>query len=103
LQLITHWHTHTHTQHTHTTHTHNTHTQTHTHLYTHTYSLARARARAHTHTHTHTLGRTPLDDRSARRRDLYLATHNTHKRQTSVPQVGFKPANQESERPQTHF
>jgi hypothetical protein len=25
-----------------------------------------------------TLGRTPLDDRSARRRDLYLTTHNTH-------------------------
>jgi hypothetical protein len=34
-------------------------------------------------THTHTLGRTPLDERSARRRDLYLTTHNTHNRQTS--------------------
>jgi hypothetical protein len=27
-----------------------------------------------------TLGGTPLDERSARRRDLYLTTHNTHKR-----------------------
>ena len=26
-----------------------------------------------------TLGRTPLDERSARRRDSYLTTHNTHK------------------------
>jgi hypothetical protein len=32
-----------------------------------------------------TLGRTPLDEWSARRRDLYLTTHNTHKRQTSMP------------------
>ena len=29
--------------------------------------------------------RTPLDERSARRRDLYLTTHNTHKRQTPMP------------------
>jgi hypothetical protein len=28
-----------------------------------------------------TLGRTPLDEWSARRKDLYLTTHNTHKRQ----------------------
>jgi hypothetical protein len=27
-----------------------------------------------------TLGRTPLDECSARRRDLYLTTHNAHKR-----------------------
>ena len=27
-----------------------------------------------------TVGRTPLDERSARRRDLYLTTHNTHDR-----------------------
>jgi len=32
-----------------------------------------------------TLGRTPLDEWSARRRDLYLTTHNTHNRRTSVP------------------
>jgi hypothetical protein len=32
-----------------------------------------------------TVGRTPLDEWSARRRDLYLTTHNTHNRQTSMP------------------
>ena len=31
------------------------------------------------------LGRTTLDERSARRRSLYLATHKTHKAQTSMP------------------
>jgi hypothetical protein len=31
-----------------------------------------------------TLGRTPLDEWPTRRRD-YLTTHNTHKRQTSMP------------------
>jgi hypothetical protein len=36
-----------------------------------------------------TVGRTPLDERSARRRDLYLTTQNTHNRQTFIPQVGF--------------
>jgi hypothetical protein len=39
-----------------------------------------------------TLGRTPLDGWSARRRNLYLTTHNTHNRQTSMPPVGFEPA-----------
>ena len=38
-----------------------------------------------------TVGRTPLDEWSARRRDLYLTTHNTHNRQTSMPPVGFEP------------
>jgi len=38
-----------------------------------------------------TVGRTPLDDWSARRRDLCLTTHNTHNRQTSMPPVGFEP------------
>jgi hypothetical protein len=39
-------------------------------------------SRLHDHTfyrHT-TLGRTPLDEGPARHRDLYLTTHNTHKR-----------------------
>jgi hypothetical protein len=31
------------------------------------------------------LGRTSLDERSARHRNLYLTTHNTHKRQISMP------------------
>ena len=31
-----------------------------------------------------TVGRTPLDEWSTRRRDLYLTAHNTHNRQTST-------------------
>ena len=38
-----------------------------------------------------TVGRTPLDEGSARRRDLYLTTHDTHHRQISMPPVGFEP------------
>jgi hypothetical protein len=49
-----------------------------------------------------TLGRTPLDEGPARRRDLYLTTHNTHKRQTSMPPAGFQPTILVSERPKTH-
>jgi hypothetical protein len=36
-----------------------------------------------------TVDRTPLDECSARRRNLYLITNNTHNRQTSMPPVGF--------------
>ena len=39
-----------------------------------------------------TLDRTPLDEWSARRNDLYVTTHNTHKRQTSVQPVGLEPS-----------
>jgi len=47
-----------------------------------------------------TLSRTPLDEWSARRRDLYLTTNNTHKRQTSMPTpVGFELTDAASERP----
>jgi hypothetical protein len=38
-----------------------------------------------------TVGRAPLDERSARRTDLYLTTHDTHNRQISMPPVGVKP------------
>ena len=48
------------------------------------------------------LGRTPLDEWSARRRDLYLTTHNTHKRQTSMPPAGFEPTIPAGERPQIY-
>jgi hypothetical protein len=48
-----------------------------------------------------TRGRTPLDKRSARLRDLYLTTHNTHKRQSYMPPVGFKPTIPASEQFQT--
>ena len=47
-----------------------------------------------------TVGRTPLDEWSARRRDLYLATHDTHNRQISLPPVGFEPKISAGERPQ---
>jgi hypothetical protein len=43
-----------------------------------------------------TLGRTPLDEWSAQRRELYLTTPNTHKRHTSL---AFEPANPASQRP----
>ena len=46
-----------------------------------------------------TFGRTPLDEWSARRRDLYLTTHDTHNRQISMPPVRFKPTISAGERP----
>ena len=49
-----------------------------------------------------TVGRTPLDEWSARRRDLYLTTHNYHNRQTSMSPVGFKPMISAGERRQTY-
>jgi len=51
---------------------------------------------------TQTLGRTPLDEGSAYRRKLYLATHNIEKKRTTMPLAGFEPAIPASERPQTH-
>jgi hypothetical protein len=38
-----------------------------------------------------TVGRTPLVEWSARRSDLYLITHNTLNRQTSMSPLGFEP------------
>ena len=55
------------------------------------------------HTQRHiTSGRTPQDEWSARRRDLYLTTHNTHNRQTSMPPVVFEPTISAGGRPQTY-
>ena len=51
----------------------------------------------HIQRHT-TFNRTPLGERSARRRNLYLTTHNTHNRQTSMPKARFKSAIPGSER-----
>jgi len=62
-----------------------------------TYSLLRLITLRHT-----TLGTIPLDKWSARRRDPYLITHNTHQRHISMPTEGFEPAIPASERPQTH-
>ena len=45
-----------------------------------------------------TVGRTPLAERSARRRDLYLTTHDTHNRKISMPPVGFEPTISAGER-----
>ena len=49
-----------------------------------------------------TVGRTPLDEWSVCRRDLYLTTQNTHNRQASMPPVGFEPTISVGERPQTY-
>ena len=46
-----------------------------------------------------TVGRTPLDEWSTRRRDLYLTTHDTLNRQISMPSVGFEPTISAGERP----
>ena len=48
------------------------------------------------HTRHATVGRTPLDEWSIRRRDLYLTTHN---RQTSFPPVGSEPTISAGEQP----
>jgi hypothetical protein len=50
----------------------------------------------------HTLGRTPLDNWSACRRDLYLTTHNGHNREASMSTAAFEPRIPAIERPQTH-
>jgi len=49
-----------------------------------------------------TVGRTPLDEWSARRRDFYLTTHNIHNRQTSILPAGFEPTLSAFKRPQTY-
>ena len=51
---------------------------------------------------THIPCGTPLDKRSARRRDSTCKTHNIHKRQISMPPVGFEPAIPATERSQTY-
>ena len=52
------------------------------------------------HTQRRTIvGKTPLDEWSARSRDLYLTKHDTHNRQISMPPVGFEPTISAGERP----
>ena len=41
-----------------------------------------------------------MEEGSARRRDLDLTTHNTRKRKTSMPSVGFEPPVSANEDPQ---
>jgi hypothetical protein len=55
-----------------------------------------SRGFAITHFRHTTLGRTPLDEGPARHRDLYLKTHNTHKRQTSMPRWDLNPRSQQA-------
>ena len=64
--------------------------------------LVPLRFHGHTYLRHTTVGRTPLDEGPVRRRDLYLTTHNTHKRQTYMPPVGFEPTILVSELPKTH-
>jgi hypothetical protein len=49
-----------------------------------------------------TVGRTPLDEWSARSRELHLITYNTHSRQISMPPLEFEPTISEGERPQNY-
>jgi len=49
-----------------------------------------------------TVGRNPLDEWSARSRDLYLTAHTTHNRQTSMPPVEFEHMISAGERPQNY-
>jgi hypothetical protein len=80
-----------------------THTPTHSCVLVYIYiyicfwrdSPQRARASSFTRFLDHaqrrtTVGRTPLDQWSTRRRYLYLTTHNTHNRQTSIPPGGIR-------------
>jgi hypothetical protein len=46
-----------------------------------------------------TVGRTLLDERSARCRDIYLTTHDIYNRQISMPPVEFEPTISVGERP----
>jgi len=55
-----------------------------------------------THKHKHTLCRTPLGEGSARRKQLYLTTGNTHNGQTSMPPAGVKLTISTGERPKTY-
>jgi hypothetical protein len=70
-------------------------------------SLQWARASSFTRFLDHTkrrtiVGRTSLEEWSASRRDLYLTTHNTHNRQTSMSSVGFEPTISAAKRSQTY-
>jgi hypothetical protein len=49
-----------------------------------------------------TVGRTSLCEWSARRRDVFLTTHNNHNRQISMLPVGFEPIISAGEQPQTY-
>ena len=45
----------------------------------------------HTHTYTQTLDSIPTDEVSTSHSDLYLTTHNAHKRDTPMPRRDLNP------------
>jgi hypothetical protein len=49
-----------------------------------------------------TLSRNLVDGGSDRRKDLYLTTHETHNRQTSMPPAAFEPTFPVNQRRQTN-
>jgi len=65
-------------------------------FHSNTFFIHGATSRLHDYLHTHTtVDRTPLDEWSARRRDLFLTTHNIHKRQ-SCPWRDSNPQSQQA-------
>lgn len=54
------------------------------------------------HTHWKHISRTPLDELSASRGDLYLTTHDTHNSQISTPMAEFEGAIPTNEWPHIH-
>ena len=68
-----------------------------------TRAMASAFLRIRDHTQRRTIfNSTPTDEWSFRRRDLYLITHKSHKRQTSMPPAGFEQTIQARKRPLLH-
>ena len=51
---------------------------------------------------THTYVVSPLEEKSALSKNVYLTTRNIQRRQTSMLPAGFEPAIPASERPKTH-
>jgi len=49
-----------------------------------------------------TVSKAPVDEWSARCRDLYVTTQDTHNRQTSMTPVGFESTISAGEQPQTY-
>ena len=103
-------HTHTHTyQYIHTLQDIRVHTYIYIFLFFFLWCCGPTRAMAfsflkfldHTQRPT-TVGTTPLDELSARRRVLYLTKHNTHNREISMPPAKFEPTISASEWPQTY-
>jgi hypothetical protein len=54
------------------------------------------------HTRIHHIDRNPLDERSARRTELYLSVHNTQKKESFMSPTEFEPAIPANERSQTY-